>query len=213
MINNLWQGAVLGFTVALVLGPAFFALLQTSIHRGFNKGVHLAIGIIISDAMLVALSMLGILQVVNEPKNQVLVGVLGGGVLLIFGFYNTFRKYDFSHSEDNAIDEINIKMKKPNSFLYIIKGFVLNSMNPFLWLFWMASMGLVSSNLNGSKENLLIFFTATLITIFLVDILKCFIANRIKKYLKPIIMLWLNRLMGILLIIFGIVMIVRVVYF
>lgn len=210
MVNVLWQGTVLGFTVALVLGPAFFALLQTSIHRGFHKGLHLAIGIVLSDAMLVALSMLGILQVVNEPKNQVLVGVIGGSILLMFGFYNTFRKYDFSHSEDNVADDITLKIKTPSSFLYIFKGFILNSMNPFLWIFWMASMGLVSSNYGGSKEKLMIFFAATLVAIFATDILKCFIANKIKKYLKPIIMLWLNRFMGLLLIIFGVVMIVRV---
>ena len=39
------QGILVGLTFAVLLGPAFFSLIQTSIQRGFRSGLFLALGI------------------------------------------------------------------------------------------------------------------------------------------------------------------------
>ena len=72
-------------------------------------------------------------------------------------------------------------------------------------------MGWVSSKAEEGNllQYALIFFAGTIGTVFLTDILKSFIGNRIKKYLRPRTMLWLNRVVGILLIGSGVVLIVR----
>jgi threonine/homoserine/homoserine lactone efflux protein len=48
-------------------------------------------------------------------------------------------------------------------------------------------------------------------TIFGTDLLKSFIGNKIKKYLRPRVQFWINRIVGITLIIFGIVLMIRVI--
>jgi len=60
-MNALIEGTILGLSLAFLFGfgPAFFALIQTGIHRGFWAGVLLAIGIIINDLVIVVLSLLG----------------------------------------------------------------------------------------------------------------------------------------------------------
>ena len=44
---------------AALLGPGFFALLQTSIHRGFRAGMCLSIGIFLSDVFVLLLCYFG----------------------------------------------------------------------------------------------------------------------------------------------------------
>jgi len=56
MIQAVRTGIILGLTLAVLIGPVFFALLQTSIHKGFGAGVLVAIGISASDIFLHFLS-------------------------------------------------------------------------------------------------------------------------------------------------------------
>ncbi len=55
MFEPIFSGFTFGLLLAVMLGPVFFTLLQTSLHEGFKAGVHLAIGVLISDATLIAL--------------------------------------------------------------------------------------------------------------------------------------------------------------
>jgi threonine/homoserine/homoserine lactone efflux protein len=207
MIEGFLSGVVLGLTMAIMLGPALFSLLQTSIHKGFRTGMFLAVGIFISDVVLVALSYLGVSSIINEPGNEVVFGIVGGAVMIIFGFF-TFRKKK-PLKNDTEEDEPAIPIKR-SPLKYMAKGFILNLANPFLLIFWMGWMAYVG-NMYGSRSlETLFFFSGTLITVFSTDLLKCFIAGRLKKYLRPRIITIVNYILGVVLILLGIIMIIRV---
>jgi len=200
MIHTLLKGTLLGLTLAVLIGPAFFSLVQTSIHRGFKSGMFLAIGIFFSDLALVFLSFLGASQILNEPENQKIVGYAGGLMLVLFGIYTFTHK---SHISENG----GVDVKKPGFLTFILKGFFLNLANPSVWFYWIFWVGVVTSEL-GTKEGIdihlvVIFFTATLLTVFLTDLLKCFISHRIKTYLNDRVLTLINHIVGILLVIFG----------
>ena len=74
-------------------------------------------------------------------------------------------------------------------------------------------MGWVSARAEEGKllDYVIVFFSGTLVTVFSCDLLKSFIGNKIKKYLRPRVQLWINRIVGISLIIFGIVLMIRVI--
>jgi threonine/homoserine/homoserine lactone efflux protein len=198
MLHIILKGTLLGLTLAGLLGPAFFSLVQTSIHRGFKSGMFLAIGIFFSDSLLIFLSYIGISQIFNAPQNQFWVGVLGGLMLIAFGIY-TFR-----HRMKLAVDG-ELEVRKTGAFTYIIKGFFLNLANPSVWLFWVS---VVTLNLGTAESkdlhSFFIFFASALITVFLTDLLKCFISFRIKIYLNENLLKWINHTVGVLLIIFGV---------
>ncbi len=199
------EGIILGFTLAIMLGPAVFSLLQTSIHRGFKRGIFLAVGIFLSDITLVALCFLGALQLIDDSKaNNVFFGIIGGIILVLFGGYTFWHKYKMY--EDNNQEEI----KQPNLITYILKGFFLNFTNPFIWIFWIGVMGLVKANYSPDNDKIIEFFSGTLLTVFTTDILKCYIANSIKQRLNSKVLILLNHIVGILLILFGLALIIRV---
>lgn len=208
MLQTLVKGIVLGFTVAVMLGPAFFTLIQTSIHRGFKSGVLLAVGIFLSDLALVVLCALGASQIVYEPKQKMILGIVGGVILIIFGAFTFTRKVQIE-TDDNKEP-----LKGPKPITFVLKGFFLNFANPFIWIFWIGVVGAVTSTYSESKNNesMVIFLMGTLGTILATDVLKSFVANKIKTILKPHFMTWVNRLVGISLIVFGVYLMLRVLF-
>jgi threonine/homoserine/homoserine lactone efflux protein len=212
MIHVLISGIVLGMTISFMIGPSFFSLLQTSINKGFKIGMFMAMGIFLSDFTLVALSYLGVSQVITLPKYQMAFGLIGGAILIGYGIY-TFRKKN-NLTETNEKDTEMPKIKLHSVILtYFVKGYFLNLANPFLLISWMGIMGYASASFGDSHLKTVLFFAGTLLTIFAIDLTKCFIANRIKQYLRPIIIKLINHILGVVLIGFGVYLIGKTIYF
>ena len=209
-ISTLIQGILLGFTLAILIGPAFFTLIQTSIHRGFKSAIFLAFGILLSDATLVTFCALGLSQILSDDTHKKYFGIIGGIILIVFGIVTFTRKLaSFSNGDEDG------EVKRPGLLTFIIKGYFLNIANPILIIFWVGVVSGVISNAEHGKlfNHVITFFAGALITIFATDILKCFIANRIKSYLKPKVLIVINHTIGLLLVIFGIVLILKVLVF
>lgn len=205
-MGPLIDGIILGLTLAIFFGfgPALFALLQTTIHRGFLSGLLLAIGIFLSDLVLVSLCFLGAIQIISKPENGLAFGIISGIVLIIFGIVTYTRQSQLKNGED-------INTKTPWIGTYIFKGFFLNIANPFVWIFWMGVVVGITANYEANVRSLYIFFSATLLTVLATDILKCFASYKIKRFLTPHIMLWINRVAGIGLVLFGLFLIIKAI--
>jgi threonine/homoserine/homoserine lactone efflux protein len=203
MINALFEGIILGITLALLIGPTFFALIQTSIKNGFKSGIALAVGISLSDLVCVILAYLGASQLFDNPKNKIIMGIIGGIILIIFGMVNIFQR--------KPVEEKEITIQAVNFPLTAVKGFFINILNPFVIIFWVGSVAIVSSKYGSPFKNMIAFFSGTLFTAFGTDVLKALIALKIKKLLNPVLLTTVNRLAGIILIVFGISLIYRVI--
>jgi threonine/homoserine/homoserine lactone efflux protein len=198
------EGILLGLTLAVLFGPALFTLLQTSIHRGFRAGMLIATGIILSDLAIVMLCYFGVTQLLMNQRNYLVLGLLSGLILIGFGLVTFNRKASGLNNNNGAIERM------PGATTFIFKGFLLNFANPFIWIFWISLMVGISANYDQNKTAILIFFAGALITIFGTDIAKVIIANRIKRFLTITFMTWVNRVVGVILCSFGVVLIVRV---
>ncbi|MCX6235326.1 MAG: LysE family transporter [Bacteroidetes bacterium] len=212
MIDMLFEGIILGILISITIGPAFFTIVQTGIHRGFSAGLIMAIGISLSDIALITISYLGASIVLSNPENKLYIGLIGGVVLIIFGIVTFRRKPEIllRRSSKNKTP-----LKTPGPLTFFFKGFFMNILNPFLLLFWLTVMSWVTAKAEPGKllNYAIPFFSAVVGTVFCFDLLKSFIANKIKNYLKPRNLLWINRIVGISLIIFGIILIVKVIFF
>jgi len=204
-LNIFLEGTVLGFSLAFLFGfgPAFFALLQTGVYRGFWPAVLLATGIILNDAAIISVFVLGASEVLGGLDNYKTIGVLGGTLLIVFGIVTYRRNAEFKSSEDV------IEQTKPGFYIYIFKGFLLNLVNPFVWIFWLGVVVGITARFSADATNIYIFFSGTLIIVFLTDILKAFMATRLKKFLNDKFLILINKIAGIALIGFGIFLIIK----
>ncbi len=209
MLNILFEGIILGLLVSISIGPAFFAMIQTGIDRGFRYGFFMALGILVSDITLISILYLGSSTFFDNDANKFYIGLIGGIVLIGFGLYTFTKKPEvFKRRNPNYK-----KPKKEPTFLtFVVKGYFLNILNPFLIIFWLAALGFVSANAKEGEllNYTLTFFSGTLATIFAADLLKSYIGNKIKKYMRLRYIFWVNRIIGMLLIVFGIILIGRV---
>lgn len=202
-MGPLLQGIILGLAFAILIGPALFALIQTSLHRGFRSGVLLALGIFLSDLGILFLCYFGVSQFLGEdPRDNMLFGIIGGIILIIFGTVTFTRKVQIEDQSEN-----NYKSNIPGPIIFILKGFFLNFANPGVWFIWATVMVSISANFGTDKNDIVIFIASVLATILGTDILKCFIAGKIKSSLNPKNIRRMNRIVGIFLVTFGVYLI------
>ncbi len=202
-MGPLLQGIILGLAFAILIGPALFALLQTSIHRGFKSGVLLAIGIFLSDLGVLFLCYFGVSQLLgHDPRDNLSFSVIGGIILIIFGTVTFTRKIQLEENSEN-----NVKIKTPGPAIFVLKGFFLNIANPGVWFIWATVMVSISAKFGTELHEIVIFIIGVLATILGTDILKCFIAGKIKSSLTPKNIKMMNRIVGIFLVGFGIYLI------
>ncbi len=209
MIHPLFEGIILGITVSITLGPALMALVQTSIKHGIKTGIFLALGIFFSDLTVVVGAYFGATQIVTNPITHFIFGVLGGTLMIIFGIVSVTRRIHLQEHVE-AISEI--KIKRPGLYRYFFKGYFLNIANPFLWAFWLTTVLAITSTYRGDKIYTALFFSGTLGTVFLTDILKVVLANRIKVADNPYVKLWVNRIVGMIFVLFGLFVIITIVF-
>ena len=210
MFRVFFEGVLWGLLVSITIGPAFFSIIQTGIDRGFKSAFYTSLGVMLCDAFIIVICYLGLTSLFQKPENNIYIGFVGGIILIIYGTYSYLKKPDIlkRRSPKYKTPPINTKQIK-----YVIKGFLLNIANPFIIIFWLTAVGFVSARTEDGKliNYAIVFFSGTLLTIFGTDLLKSFIGNKIKKYLRPRILLIINKIVGITLIIFGIVLMIRVI--
>ncbi len=190
------KGILTGLITAFVIGPVFFALIQTSIEKGVRSGILMALGISMSDTLYIALTYFGISQLSENAKFRIFLAMTGGLVMLIFGIRMFTRRVN--HMKPG------IHLHDPTSvFWKISKGFVLNGVNPFVLLYWIGVVSLVNVHWEYNGINALIFFITLLITILSSDIGKAYLAHRIRTSITPRLMTIINKVVGIAFILLG----------
>jgi threonine/homoserine/homoserine lactone efflux protein len=208
MLGIFIEGILLGLVLSITLGPAFFTIIQTSIDRGFKSAFLIAIGVATSDLFIISISYLGLSAVIESGKNQIYAGIVGGVILVMYGVYTFFKKPEILKRRSSRNTGV-ARETKPITFL--AKGFFLNIANPFIILFWLTIIGYISQIAEYGKleETATVFLSGTILTVFSMDVLKSFIGYKIKKYLRPRIQLLINRIVGFSLVVFGIILIIR----
>lgn len=211
MITLILEGVLLGLTLATFFGfgPAFFALVQTSIHRGFSAAVLLSIGIFLNDLLMVVLCLMGAIQIVNEPSNYMWFGISSGLILIIFGMVTFTRKVVTDVPEN---PELPIKVSGPRWFTYVAKGFFMNIVNPFVWVFWIGVVVGISAQYDGEEKKLVYFFGGTLITVLATDIGKAYASFSLKRFLNNNVIGLFNKIAGTGLAGFGLFLIGKVLW-
>jgi threonine/homoserine/homoserine lactone efflux protein len=86
MFDPIWKGIVTGLLFTLTFGTVFFSLIQTSVKRGFNKALYIALGVLLSDAFFIAVSLWGTSFVADEMhKYDMQIRIVGFVFLVVLG--------------------------------------------------------------------------------------------------------------------------------
>lgn len=211
MFSAIYEGILLGLFLAFSVGPSFFALINTGISYGFRSGSALALGIFFSDLFFVlvtvALIEYGMSDLLTKPRHQAFLGVVGGVVLIVYGAFHFVGQQGKTDAGETVVD-----IKSPRLRVLFMKGFFLNMFNPFVWIFWIATTTAISSKYEFEITRIIIFFASALSVVIGSDLLKTFVAHKIKRMLNAKMLLNVRHVSGGLLMIFGMYLIYKVFF-
>jgi threonine/homoserine/homoserine lactone efflux protein len=203
ILSLIYQTIVIVLLLTFSFGPSFFALINTSIKHGSKTGFLLAIGVVASDfvlsVLIIFLIHFGASNFIHDEKSLRFMGILAGIVLIVFGAVH-FRQPIPKKDE-------NIDIVLPSPQATILKGFLLNCLNPAVWLLWLGNVTAVSKTLDYKVISMIVYFSITLGLVLLVEFAKVSVAGKLKQVLTPKTMYVVNIITGGLLVIFGLVLI------
>lgn len=204
ILNAIPFGAALSF----MIGPVFFVLLETSVLKGTKEAIIFDLGVILADIFFITIAYFGSHQILEKIKGDPSLFVLGGIILAVYGIITLLKK-----KEDIIIEDVELQIVKKSAFLRLfIKGFFLNFINIGVLAFWIGMIVVVGPNLKMDAIRIFNFFAIIILSYFLVDLIKIFLAKQLQKKLTPHVILKIKKIMGFLLIIFGLVLIAKGVF-
>ncbi len=207
-MHPILSGLLLGLSLAILVGPILFTIIQTSLEQGARAGLSVGLGIWVSDILYFSAVYWG-LSVVEEmirwPWFSLVVGVAGGMVLLGIGV-------GLALQQPPKVADHNVQVNVKSFFGHWLKGFLINTINPFTVFFWVSMMTTFVLPEEWGTGQAYQFFLSILGVIVLTDTLKVFLAKRIRNLLQYHHLLWTRRISGGILILFGIILIIRVMF-
>lgn len=205
-------GIICGVLLSLFfsLGPAFFSLIQNSIHHGFRKAISFAAGVSLSDVIIV-LMMLTVLSNVdlNALLHNVYVSIIGGAATCIFGVLTYRSKVKSAGSGEGRLKFSSIEVT--HRWQLMLKGFLLNILNPLIWLYWVSIITFLSAEMDLSVRDRYFFFIGMLLAVFGTDVLKCRLAAMLQHWFTARIMNIFNKITGIILIAFSLYLVISMI--
>ncbi len=193
------NGVKFGVLLAFLIGPVFFTIIQVSVEKGFWRGVMVALGISLSDTIYVTICYFGLIQLINDAQFRMGMAYVGGSILILFGLYHLLVKSRKKNNEEYKQDE-----KKP-FYRYFFKGFIINGLSPSVLIFWVGTISLASIDFGYSKgSQFFVFFCSLLSTVLLTDILKAYLAGKLRTLVTARFLKIMNIILGIALAILGI---------
>lgn len=200
------EGLKIGLALAILLGPIFFALIQAGVEQGPKAGTMVGLGIWISDLLFIltvyyGLSYVG--QLVKSEAFPLYLGIGGSIILVAFGLGTLLSKPPTLEALSDST------IKAADYWSLWLKGFLINTINPFTVFFWFGAMSplVIEDDLN--KVQVLLFFSGILGTIIFTDLAKVLLAKQIRNRMRQVHLVWLRRISGLALIFFGIVLLIR----
>src|SRR5690606_1928968 len=204
MVDIIVSGVGLGIVLSFVTGPVFFALIKTSIEKGFYAGIALASGVLISDICYVTLSVYGSSLLDFENRYGIYIGIAGSLMLFAIGVYYLLKKVKINYQNTTS---------RKHHTGYFLKGFFMCILNPSLLLYWVSvTSGIISITGKLAANMIIPFFGSILLTQFIMDTLKAYYANKLRYRIKEGTIVWLNRIAGSLIIIFALRMVYSLLF-
>lgn len=200
MIEAVLKGLGFGLLLSISVGPVLFSIIKQSLNNGHRGGFAFIAGVSVSDITLVLISNV-FTELFNSLKvYKTEVGIAGCVFLVTLGIYFLF----FKKVKVNEEGKQTFKFRKRDVAKIFFSGYLMNTLNPAVLIFWITtSTAVITHTIN---ERIVIFATC-LIFMLSADFIKVMLAGKIRNRLTPHNIHIINRINGIILIVFGIALI------
>jgi len=179
-------------------------LTQIALEKGAKAGIVASTGVWVSDIIIITVCYIFIKKInylVQDETFTYWMGLLGGFILIAFGAGTLFKKVNLVF--DNTAHSAN------DYFGFWTKGFLVNTINPFTFVFWIGviSTYVIKAKISGLKS--IVFFSSIMLVIIMTDSLKVILAKTIRTRLDEKNVSIISKIAGVALVIFGIILLLK----
>ena len=213
MIQDILSAIPLGFFLSIMPGAVFFVLLETSVIKGFRPALAFDLGAILSDIVFILIAYFSSYRLLENIKDQPSLFVFGGLIMVTYGIISFFKIQ--KTAKDQLIDDASkdiIKKQFVAAKDYVslfIKGFLLNFINIGVLGFWLAIIITWGPRLDMKPGRIMVFFTAVIISYFLIDLVKIMLAKQLRSRLTVNNIMKIKKGISIILMVFGIALLIQ----
>lgn len=194
-MSPFFAGLLVALTMALSVGPGLMLYFHASVRRGFVAGLAVLAGLWISDFGFITICYLGTAQLLNTVHNQHIAAIVCASILLIFGLMQ-WTKNPIAASRPTSNDIVG---KRTRLLTDVLSGFLINTSNPFVFIFWMTVVGIAGVNFGVRTQSFYTFFIGLVSSAMFLDTTKCFVFSKITVHFNSTALKWINRVVGGLL--------------
>ena len=204
LVDPILKGLLLGFILSISIGPVIFAIIKQSLTNGKRSGYAFVAGVSSSDFVLLFICnfFTSLFNLVLNHKST--IALAGAGFLLLMGLYTLFFKK--LKLENMGTDGVNKKVSIKDLVSSYFSGFLMNTLNPSVFLFWFAWTAAINTSADDTSNPIqykLIVFGTCLGFVLLSDLVKVFLAGKLRPRLTEKSLLWINRVSGMIILIFS----------
>lgn len=203
MIAPIIKGLLLGLILSISIGPVIFAILKQSLTNGHKAGYAFVAGVSASDITLLIICNVFTALFTLVLSHKAIIAMVGAGFLLLMGLYTLlFKKIKL----ESFTDDKDKNLRKRDLLGIFISGYLMNSLNPGVFLFWFAWTAAIGAEAVETNQPLvykLLVFGTCLSFVLVSDLIKVVLAGTLRPRLTEKTMIWINRLSGIIILIFS----------
>ena len=204
LVDPILKGVLLGFILSISIGPVIFAIIKQSLTNGKRSGYAFVAGVSSSDFILLFICnfFTSLFNLVLNHKST--IALAGAGFLLLMGLYTLFFKK--LKLENMGTDGVNKRVSIKDLVSSYFSGFLMNTLNPSVFLFWFAWTAAINTSADDTPNPIqykLIVFGTCLGFVLVSDLVKVFLAGKLRPRLTEKSLLWINRVSGMIILIFS----------
>ena len=194
MLNAILTGISIGLGLAVSVGPYFLFLVNTSLAEGKSSASYLATGVALNDLVFLTVAFLSVNFLIQNVTFIESAKGYAGFFILAYGIYTILKK-------PAEKSEKRVKLNPKDKLKNIILGFAFNGINPSVFVFWFATVGILISKTNFTRNQTLAVFLSIVCTTYTSDLIKVRLAEFFSHYFTESVIKNVNRIVGSLLIV------------
>jgi threonine/homoserine/homoserine lactone efflux protein len=183
-----------------------FAIIKQSLTNGHKAGYAFVVGVSLSDLSILFICNIFTSFFALALTHKATIAMAGAGFLFLLGLYTLLFK-------EITIENIGTDEEKKTRFRDLlgifVSGFLMNTLNPSVFLFWFAWTAAISSDaaeMNNPTMYKIIVFGTCLIFVLISDLSKVYLAKKLRPRLTNKSLVWINKIAGIIILLFSAVL-------